>query len=411
MNLTRTRSRVQLAGCRNIGPFAVAATGLVAMAQGVSLGRFVFTPMLPMMLSDGSLTLSEGGALATANYVGYLAGALLCLWVRTDAARMVRVALVFAILLTVAMAIPGDLILWLAWRGLAGICCAFVMVFTTAWSQQRLAELGRPELAGMMFCGPGIGVILTSVPAIGMTAAHWPARLGWAAFSVLGIALILPVWRFLRSPSQSGPRNIESSVVDQVPKLRRKFTAEAWSLAVVFGLAGFGYIIIATFLPVIARRALPRSSLVDMFWPIFGVGVTVGAWVVTRIGIHHDNRRLLMAFYVVQATGIGTIVVWPTVPGFVLCSLLVGVPFLAITSIAMREARRLWPGDATRLIGLLTTSYATGQIAGPILATTLVARTNGFGTSLCIAVAALLVGAFGCLAMLYVTPIRRRGIR
>jgi predicted MFS family arabinose efflux permease len=381
------------------------------MAQGVSLGRFVFTPMLPMMLKDGSLTLPEGGALATANYVGYLAGALLCLFVRADAARMVRAALVFAILLTIAMAAPGDFILWAAWRGLAGICCAFVMVFTTTWSQQRLAQLGRPELAGLMFCGPGIGVILTSVPAIGMTAAHWPARTGWAAFSVLGVAMTLPVWRVLRSSSQRAPMNIEPSGVGRVPNLRRKFTAEAWSLAIVFGLAGFGYIIIATFLPIIARRALPGSSFVDLFWPIFGVGVTVGAWVVTRIGMHHDNRRLLMLFYVVQATGVGTIVVWPTVPGFILCSLLVGVPFLAITSIAMREARRLWPGDATGLIGLLTTLYATGQIAGPLLATTLVARTNGFGTSLCIAVAALLVGAFGCLAMLYVTPIRLRADR
>lgn len=43
------------------GPWAVAVTGLVAMAQGVSLGRFVFTPMLTIMLNDRSVNLTQGG--------------------------------------------------------------------------------------------------------------------------------------------------------------------------------------------------------------------------------------------------------------------------------------------------------------------------------------------------------------
>ena len=44
-----------------------------------------------------------------------------------------------------------------------------------------------------------------------------------------------------------------------------------------YGCAGFGYIITATFLPVIARQALPGSPWLDLFWPIFGLGVIVGA--------------------------------------------------------------------------------------------------------------------------------------
>lgn len=165
----------------------------------------------------------------------------------------------------------------------------------------------------------------------------------------------------------------------------------------IFGLAGFGYIIIATFLPVIARHAMPGSPWVDVFWPIFGAGVAAGAWLVTRIGPHRNNLRMLTILYLIQAAGVGIGAAWPTVTGFVLCSLLVGTPFLAITSIAMREARRLWGAHATRLIGLMTAAYATGQIAGPLVATTLVEQTGGFGASLGIAAAALLIGAVGCL--------------
>lgn len=390
----------------HMGPWAVAMTGLVCMAQGVSLGRFVFTPMLPLMLKDGSVTLVQGGALATSNYVGYLAGALLCLCIRPDPARMVRVGLVMAIVLTLAMALPGGLLFWGAWRALAGVSCAFVMVYGTAWSQQKLAELGRPTLAGVMFCGPGIGIVLTSVPAFWMVKAGWPSVWGWLAFSLLGIVLTVPIWRYLRSPiDKRSAGAVLSANRDRPQRQSPRLDAKTWAITVIFGLAGFGYIIVATFLPVIARHAIPNSVWVDLFWPIFGVGVAIGAWLVTRIGMHHDNRRMLMYLYVIQAIGVAIVSVWPTVFGFILCSLMVGTPFLAITSLAMREARRLWSSRATKLIGLMTAAYATGQIAGPILATALVARTGGFGASLTIAAAALVVGAVGCFMLLIVDPL------
>lgn len=173
-----------------------------------------------------------------------------------------------------------------------------------------------------------------------------------------------------------------------------------------YGLAGFGYIVTATFLPVIARQAIPGTVWADLFWPILGVGVAVGAFLVTRVGMHHDNRRVAMILYTVQAIGVAVAAFWPTVPGFALSSLLVGLPFTALVSFLMREARRLWGAAAPKLIGLMTAAYALGQIAGPPLATTLVARTGGFAASLATAAAALMVGA-GILGwMVRAMPVR-----
>ena len=53
--------------------------------------------------------------------------------------------------------------------------------------------------------------------------------------------------------------------------------------ALAYGLAGFGYIITATFLPVIAREALPGSVWLDLFWPILGLAVVAGALLTTRV--------------------------------------------------------------------------------------------------------------------------------
>ena len=47
------------------------------MAAGIGIGRFVYTPILPPMVEALVLTKSRGRPIASANFVGYLLGALL----------------------------------------------------------------------------------------------------------------------------------------------------------------------------------------------------------------------------------------------------------------------------------------------------------------------------------------------
>jgi hypothetical protein len=60
------------------GPWAIALAGAVSLAVAMGIGRFAFTPLLPMMLAERSIDLHTASWLASANYFGYLAGALLC---------------------------------------------------------------------------------------------------------------------------------------------------------------------------------------------------------------------------------------------------------------------------------------------------------------------------------------------
>ena len=370
------------------GVWAVALAGLAALGVAMGIGRFAFTPLLPMMLHDGSVTLGEGGWLATLNYLGYFAGAAACLFIRPDPARMVRCGLVATVLLTLGMAAPGGMAAWGLWRAAAGVASALVMVYGSAWCMHRLAELGRAPLGGVIFCGPGIGIVFTGVSAFAMVSAGWRASWGWLAFGVLAVLLVGATWHIFTPAPRGAHAGGPAAPAPPAPRLNR----ETWLLTLAYGLAGFGYIITATFLPVIARQAMPGSLWADLFWPIFGVGVIIGAFVASRVSTERDNRRLLAFTYAMQAIGVAIAVVWPTVAGFALSSMLAGLPFNALVSFAMREARRLWGAQAQRLMGLMTASYGLGQIVGPPLATALVARNGGFAASLCCAVAALLLG-------------------
>jgi MFS family permease len=191
----------------------------------------------------------------------------------------------------------------------------------------------------------------------------------------------------------------------------RAGTLEPAGLALAYGLAGLGYIVTATFLPVIARQALPGSPWLDLFWPLLGAGVMLGAWAASRLRASGDLRLRLAACYAMQSAGVAASLVSPTLAGFAIGSLLVGLPFTTITFFAMQEARRLRPQGAASFMGLLTAMYGVGQIAGPPMAAALVARSGtaaqGFAASLWIASGILAGGAGVYLALARAYPVRR----
>ena len=420
-------------------PLAVALAGMAALAAAMGIGRFAFTPLLPMMLDDGVVTLAGGSWLATANYIGYLIGALASMafpWVAPrarevwHAARLARWGLVATVLLTLGMALPlsGT---WPGLRFAAGVASALVFLNVSVWCMVRLVSLGHPALGGLIFCGPGLGIVLTGLSASAMVALQWPAAAGWGVFGVLSAVLCALVWPVVQGApalpeSSAGPATgagaaaapgaatAAATAGGPATVLAGQSPLARTGLTVAYGLAGLGYIVTATFLPVIARAALPAGSpWPDLFWPLFGAGVALGAALSTRTPAAWDRRWLLMGAYVVQAGAIALSLAWPRPAGFALGSLLLGLPFTAITFYALQEARRVWPNAADSFAGLLTAAYGIGQIAGPPMVAWMLHHTasqaQGFVYGLATAASALALGALLYAVMVWRWPLAQRG--
>lgn len=449
-------------------PIVIALAGALALAVAMGVGRFAFTPLLPMMLRDGSVDLPGASWLASANYLGYLVGALFCTvqpwlqmrmrgWPRLADTTQARAGLIAVVLLTLGMALPWPAT-WPTLRFAAGIASAVVLVSTTGWGLAQLARQGAGRLGGVIFTGPGLGIVASGLLVSALVHRHRHASMGWAISALLALVLTVAVWRFLqpagrplpadRNPAAAGSSRSGASAAVEVEKdrparstrggttrqgandatlggdaagnttagSRTAGNAEVACLAVAYGLAGFGYIVTATFLPVIARTTLPASPWLDLFWPIFGAGVVAGSLLATRLTGFGDLRWVLAGCYAVQAAGIGIGLASPSLAGFAIGSLLLGLPFTVISLFAMQEVRRLRPHTAPAGIGLLTAVYGVGQIAGPLMTDAVLrhgASTGGiagaaagFNLALEIAMASLLLGALLYGGMMRSFPLR-----
>ncbi|WP_103707456.1 YbfB/YjiJ family MFS transporter [Paraburkholderia eburnea] len=371
---------------------------MLALAAALGIGRFAFTPLLPLMLHGGGLDLRHGGWLASLNYAGYFVGAMGCAALRFAPARVVRAGLVATALLTVVMGLTQTFWLWAVLRFVAGAVSAATFVFASQWGLRRLTQLGAHAWSGVIYTGPGVGIVATGL--LVSAAGGFGARAGWIGFGVVCALIVSIVWPvFVETPHPPHPAGAASPAhaagAQGALGAPRASRADAFWLVVLYGVPGFGYIITATFLPVIARHALPGSIWPDLFWPMFGAALIVGALFAARLPLHWDNRLLLAVCYVLQALGIASGIVWPNAAGFSLGSVLIGLPFTAITLFAMREARIMRGDHAAALMGYATGAYGIGQILGPLVAAPLAASSGSFSPSLWLAALALVAGAAG----------------
>ncbi|WP_343228886.1 YbfB/YjiJ family MFS transporter [Rhizobium redzepovicii] len=386
----------------------VVLAGSASLAIAMGVGRFAFTPILPMMLHDGVLDLSRAGRLATANYVGYLVGALAAMAVpkRWDHTFVIRLTLVATVLLTALMLAPYAEA-WVALRFLAGVASAIGLVFTSGWCLAQLSGTGS-SIGSAIFTGPGAGIAVSGLAASGMSILGLSGHTAWLIFAAISATISGIIWKtFSESakPSDAYSVGAPTRASGKVPK------SEMPLFAIAYGLAGFGYIVTATYLPVIAKNSIPGSPLLTVFWPLFGVAAVVGSLLAARVPHSADVRLHLIAAYLVQAVGVGLSVIWQDAFGLALSSVLVGLPFTAISFFAMNEVRRIRSSHHARYMGLLTAVFAIGQIMGPpavgVIMRHVVNVDVGFDLALAVASIALVVGAAIYVAMILLFPSER----
>ena len=368
--------------------FILASTAL-AVAMGI--GRFAFTPILPLMIQEGTVHLAQTAWLSSSNYIGYLVGALSLLKSkRHPLFVMLGLSLVTLTTWLASLSSFGGL---LVLRFLAGVASAWVLVSISAFAINWLKSR-QVASSGLIYTGVGIGITLTGLicsyfifqsatAAIAAQSSLSPlsSRL-WQYLGMIALLATLFVTFLLAkinsqfastaaasiaaaktNPSKAAHTNPTASITPAKLKLAKVLTA--------YGLFGFGYILPATFLPQIAKQWLSGQSYL-LIWPFFGLAAALSVVLSQGLQRRYNNFSLLGVWRVSQIImAVGTLLpaLWQSLAGLMLSALMVGGTFMVVTMAGLQvAASQITHYPKYNLSALMTASFAFGQLIGPLTA-------------------------------------------
>jgi predicted MFS family arabinose efflux permease len=374
----------------SLEPVSAAFGGMLAIAAAVGIGRFVYTPLLPPMVEALGLSQSEAGLLASANFLGYLIGALLAALPKLAGTRRrwLLGALALSAITTAAMGLTETPAVFLALRFAGGAASAFALIFSSTIVLERLADANRDGLSALHFAGVGTGIAVSAALIAVMLylgqswRSLWLASGGLTFLALLAVAMLLPEGGAPKTQPNSSTTNVADA------GLRRLITA--------YGLFGFGYVITATFLVAIVRATPTVRALEPVIWVVFGVAAVPSVALWTRIALPVGISATFAAACIVEAAGVLASVVWPSALGVFLAAVLVGGTFMGLTALGLLGARARAAGDPRPVVALMTGAFGLGQVVGPLFAG-IVSDQLGSFTAPSI-VAALALGAAAVLA-------------
>lgn len=368
-----------------LGPSLAAAAILVI---GMGFGRFAFTGLYPLMVNDGTLTVHSGTLAASANYAGYLIGALLVAGARPADARWLSIATAGISVICMA-ALTWVHASWgiVAIRGLAGIVSAISMIAASLW---LLQHMGHPHGAPLLYSGVGVGIVLSAELIAAGNDAGLHSTAIWlvlAISSAIIMVVALPALSAQPKPELHFGRDSAAN-----SHASSESTLDAVRLIVIYGLAGFGYIITATYLPLLIKGALGSVNPIQV-WAVFGLGAVPSCFLWHTLHVRHGTRFSLVLNLVVQAVGVALPALNHSAPSYLASALLVGGTFMGTVTIAMPAARRVAHAVRFNMIAGMTAAYGIGQIVGPLAANALYASSHSFTESLLAATGTLVVAA------------------
>jgi len=372
----------------------VTVLGLVALALAMGVGRFAFTPLLPMMQDDGLVGVSSGGMLASCHFLGYLMGAMTAARVPLAPRSQFRLALLLIGITTLGMGLTGSYAVWLALRWMAGVCSAWVLVLVSNYHVKALVDFDRLSDQGWIFSGVGAGIAAVGLACLGFMMLGITSAPAWLVLGGASIGVGIALWRMTGDelPGERRPPRTPGSL--RSPLL--------WGLILAYGAAGIGYTIPATYLPVMARETVASPMVFGWSWPIFGLAAFASTLLVAGLQSRYSNRRIWAVAQLVMAAGLLLPVALPNIVVIAVAGLCVGGSFMVVTMVGMREAHRIAAApDVIRHIAVMTTAFASGQILGPMLASAWFVASGSLSGALVLTSVLLLVSLLGLLQPAY----------
>ena len=376
---------------RDWAAFRTLVGGMLGMVVAMGIGRFAFTPILPLMKRDLGMSNTVAGWLAGLNYLGYLFGAVAC----TIAPQIIRSqivgggALLLSLVCTACMGMTLSVFWWGGMRLAGGLASAILFIVISAEVGETLTRRGYGHWFGALYGGVGLGIALS-----GLIIPQLDKVGGWnAAWTGIGvIAAIFAITGTFLGRTCDYTTSISGETLDQTSEL-----SIIWLLAIAYFFEGLGYIVTATFIVAIVAMTPGLEAFAPYCWVVVGLSAIPSTIFWPRLARRVGNKRALLAAYAIQAAGIVVSRYATSIAEVIFVAVSFGGTFLGIVALTLGEGNQRMGLHGRRAAAFLTASFSVGQILGPVIAGILADRQDRFAIPLLFA--AVSVGLGGVFIM------------
>ncbi len=172
-------------------------------------------------------------------------------------------------------------------RAVAGALSAITLIAGSLW---LLEHMGHHHGAPLLYAGVGLGIFISAEGiALGHALSLTSQQIWLLCALCAGLLLALAI-RWLLTPPAALVRasHVETSLPASGSDTRRA----AWRLLMVYGLAGFGYIITATYLPLFLSGSLQSVDPVHL-WALFGLAAAPSCLIWHKLVLKWGYRQAL----------------------------------------------------------------------------------------------------------------------
>ena len=256
--------------------------GICSTLIAIGFSRFIYTPILPNMQNDLSLSSTTMGIISSYNYLGYLFGSVIpIIWKFNNFRNIIISSSVFSVLTIYLMGLTTDIKLFMILRFLCGVSSAFGFVFTISLMFNFYKESKNKSLQLLHFCGIGLGIVIGTITVwiISITGLFWNHQ--WMFIGFIGILLCIPIIIFL-------PKELVLEINKSSP-VKSKLKIDFITISLGYFFFGIGYIIFGTFISAITKNSFEIASYQYFSWIIVGLfaipSVLFWDWISRRISI------------------------------------------------------------------------------------------------------------------------------
>ena len=366
----------------------VLSSGVFCLVLTFGIGRFAYTPLLPIMFEQTLLNEVLGGWLATINYIGYMLGAITATLVGDLVIkdRLYRFGLILAVVTTLMMGLGENVWLWGFSRFIAGFGSATGLLIGSGLMMNWLLRHHHRSEMGLHFGGVGLGIVVVALLLEWLgDVLNWSEL--WLMFSAIGALLAIPAWRWLPKPDTGGI-TISGAILQDKPPSKRFLRL----MMVVYFCAGFGFVVSATFIVALVEQQPALQGKGGVAFLILGLAAMPACLIWDVLSRHFGILNSLLLAFFIHGVGIVLPALNDSLSFVLMSAVLYGFTFIGIVSIVLTMAGRFYPTKPAKLMGKLTISYGVPQILAPTIAGYIVSATGSYNGALFSATAFVGVG-------------------